>query len=60
MVLKFVTALVQENGIKNLHSEECQGMDCVFTITAVSLNIFEGVLFTDCVKRLESDGYFQE
>ena len=55
-----MTALVQENGIKNLHSEECQGMDCVFTTPAVSLNIFEGVLFTDCFKRLESDRYFHE
>ena len=35
-------------------------MGCVFTATIVSLNIPEGVLFTDFVKRLKNDGCFHE
>ena len=31
---------------------------CVFTSTIVSLNISEGVLFTDFVKRLKNDWCF--
>jgi len=33
---------------------------CVFTSTIVSLNIPEGVLFTDFVKRLKNDWCFHE
>ena len=33
---------------------------CVFTTPDVSLNIPEGVLFTDVVKRLKVDGCFHE
>jgi len=33
---------------------------CVFTTALVSLNIPEGVLFTDSVKRLKNDRCFHE
>ena len=33
---------------------------CVFTTTMASLNIPEGVLFTDFVKRLKNDRCFHE
>ena len=37
-----------------------KGAGCVFTSTIVSLNIPEGVLFTDFVKRLKNDWCFHE
>ena len=55
-----MTALVQQNGLKNRHSEECWGIDRVLTTTVVSLNIPEGVLFTDFVKRLKNDRWIHK
>ena len=46
--------------IINQKSHAVGHVGCVFTSTIVSLNIPEGVLFTDFVKRLKNDWCFHE
>ena len=43
-----------KNTFSSFQSQEDQNTGCVFTSTIVSLNIPEGVLFTDFVKRLKN------